>query len=437
MSKRPNILFLFPDQWRPDYLGINEALPLRTPNLDRLCTQGMRFTNAVTPSPLCAPARASLANGRCYDRCGVINNGQPYPLEIPTFYQRLRDGGYRVAGVGKFDLDKPTLDWGQDGSRCLADWGFTDGVDNEGKFDGSRSYTAAGRPMGPYLKALAEGGVADAYAMEHRVCRATQGAYTTCVPEELYCDNWLSKNGLRFLRDLPAGQPWFLQVNFTGPHDPMDVTPRMRAPWAGVPFPKPHGNDHPDAHVVELVQQNYAAMCENIDRLIGEFLAAVEARGELNHTLVVFSSDHGEMLGDHNRRGKGTWRRASSGIPFVVAGPGVRPNTESPALVNLYDLAATFLDYAHSEALPQADARTLRPLLQGESQLHREVLVSGLNDWRLADDGQYKLVLGDGDSPLLFDRRDDPQEDRNIADHHPDAVERLTQAILHEQSLAP
>ena len=159
MADQTNILFFFPDQQRPDWLGFNSDLPLRTPNLDRLAAEGMRFNHAYSTSPLCAPSRASVASGRHYDHCGVRNNGQDYPLDQPTYYQALRDAGYRVAGVGKFDLHKNTsdpanLDWHLDGSRLIEEWGFTEGIDNEGKMDGSMSYSAAGGPKGPYLKFL-------------------------------------------------------------------------------------------------------------------------------------------------------------------------------------------------------------------------------------------------------------------------------------------
>ena len=104
MTRRPNFLFLFPDQHRPDWLGCTPALPLRTPHLDALAARGVRFANAVTPSPLCSPARACLATGRDYRRCGVIDNGQNTPLTLPTYYQHLRATGYQVCGTGKFDL---------------------------------------------------------------------------------------------------------------------------------------------------------------------------------------------------------------------------------------------------------------------------------------------------------------------------------------------
>ena len=104
-KKRPNILFLFPDQHRFDWTGLNHSLPVRTPHLDRLAKRGVYCPNAVCPSPLCAPSRAALASGKEYSRCGVPDNfTNNYPVEQTTFYTKLRDSGYHVMGCGKFDL---------------------------------------------------------------------------------------------------------------------------------------------------------------------------------------------------------------------------------------------------------------------------------------------------------------------------------------------
>ena len=158
--KQPNILFFLPDQHRPDWLGCNSDLPLKTPNINNLCKNGVRFTNAFTPSPLCAPARACLATGRNYSQCGVTNNGQNTPLSLPTYYKGLQDAGYEVAGVGKFDLHKPDLDWGFDGSQMLEEYGLTGGIDNEGKGDAIVSYKKNKMaPKGPYMHFLEERGL--------------------------------------------------------------------------------------------------------------------------------------------------------------------------------------------------------------------------------------------------------------------------------------
>jgi arylsulfatase A-like enzyme len=119
-TRPPNILFLFPDQLRYDFVEPAAGIPVRTPNVKRLAANGVRFTRAVTPAPLCAPARACLASGLEYYRCRVPSNAQNYPLDQPTVYQLLRGAGYHVMGCGKFDLHKPELDWGLDGKRMSA-----------------------------------------------------------------------------------------------------------------------------------------------------------------------------------------------------------------------------------------------------------------------------------------------------------------------------
>ncbi len=149
-DRRPNFLLCFPDQHRPDWLSCNPALPLRTPVLDRLISDGVRLTNAFTVLQ-CAPARACLATGRDYRRCGVRANGDNTPLTLPTYYAHLRAAGYEVAGVGKFDLHKADRDWGLDGSKLLREYGsFTRGIDSEGKVDAIGSFRQNGnQPSGP------------------------------------------------------------------------------------------------------------------------------------------------------------------------------------------------------------------------------------------------------------------------------------------------
>src|SRR5216117_1123296 len=111
---RPNILLLFPDQHRFDWTGFNKNLSVRMPNLDRLAQRGVRFTNAVVASPLCAPSRACLASGKEYDHCRVRDNGENYPVDQTTYYTLLRDSGYHTAACGKVDLHKATRNWGLD-----------------------------------------------------------------------------------------------------------------------------------------------------------------------------------------------------------------------------------------------------------------------------------------------------------------------------------
>ena len=212
----------------------------------------------------------------------------------------------------------------------------------------------------------------------------------------------------------------------------MDITVRMEKLCRDRKYPQPNqpAEYTPDIHVA--IRQNYTAMVENIDRWTGIFLNEVKARGELDNTIVVFSSDHGEMLGDHGRWGKSVPWQPSVGVPLVAAGPGIARNHISDSLVSVMDLAATFLDYAGVPRPSDMDSRSLRPVLEKKSRTHREVVRSGLNQWRTVRDNQYKLVRGFGVTdapPMLFDLLADPLENRNIAANAPDVVKRLSQAL--------
>jgi arylsulfatase A-like enzyme len=178
-------------------------------------------------------------------------------------------------------------------------------------------------------------------------------------------------------------------------------------------------------------------MIENLDRQVGRIVEIVRQRGELEDTLIVYSSDHGEMLGEHGLWGKSRWHTPSVGVPLIVVGPGALPSRASEALVSdalvsVYDLAATFVDYAGADPMPEMDARSLRPLLEGKTKTHREVLLSGLNQWRLAYDGRYKLVVTRDRPPMLYDTLADPHEDTDVAATHPEVVACLYEALQNE-----
>jgi len=355
-------------------------------------------------------------------------------LSLPTYYRYLRDSGYVVAGVGKFDLHKPDFDWGLDGSKMVKEYGFTRGIDNEGKWDAISSYRKQGnRPAGPYMDFLRNRGL----DLKHADTMETgsekhNGAWVTGLPDDAYCDNWVAANAVRFLREFPDNQPWHLVVNFTGPHDPFDVTANMHDAWKDADLPAPYDNDAGDPNMALARRQHYAAMIENIDQHVGRMIELVKQRGELDNTIIVYASDHGEMLGDHGRWGKSVWYTPSAGVPLIASGPGMQSGTSSDALVSLHDLAATFLDYAQADPLPDSDSVSLRRVLEGQNEKHRDYVTSGLNDWNTIFDGRYKCVTGFSKSPMLFDTHEDPHELMDIAATHPRMVAQLVKKLESE-----
>jgi arylsulfatase A-like enzyme len=163
---------------------------------------------------------------------------------------------------------------------------------------------------------------------------------------------------------------------------------------------------------------------------VGVYLDRLEERGELDNTVIVYASDHGEMLGDHNRWGKSVPYEASVGVPLVIAGPGVERGRRSDALVSLIDLTATFLDYGRAEPLAAMEGFSLRGLLEGKAKAHREHMLSGLDEWRMVFDGRYKLITGfDKVETRLYDLVEDPNEDRNLAAEDPRRVRKLEELM--------
>ena len=460
-APRPNILLFFPDQQRFDWTGLNSGLSLRTSNFYRLAERGVHFDRAYCPSPVCAPSRACLAMGMAYGRTGVRDNSDNLPDGSVTMYQRLRDVGYRVGSVGKLDLRKAGHDWGSDGMHRIGDrvyfreWGFTDGLDSEGKgdsFNGIRYEGDPPKPVGrsPYTKMLYERSdhALEAY-IAWRDAREKSGlaqrghSYTTPIQlaDEAYNDNWVGQNGFNLVRDFPRDRPWFLQVNFPGPHNPMDITPSMAAWYGDAEFPQPFGNDQLPAETHVAIRRNYAAMIDNIDRWLGRYVDLIAERGELDNTLIVYSSDHGEMLGDHNRWAKRVPYEASSAVPLAIAGPGVMKGGKVAGPTATLDLTATFLDAAGVPIPEGMDSTPLRPALEGGDAVHTYV-TSGLAGWRMVTDGRYKLIRGfdlakpqvrvsdaKSDAILLFDLENDPNEASDLAETQPGIVERLKQRL--------
>ncbi|MBV6432625.1 MAG: Arylsulfatase [Bryobacteraceae bacterium] len=443
MKSRPNLLFVLSSQHRHDWVGASKSLALQTPNLDLIARTGVRFTRVVSASPMAGPSRACLASGRDYWRCGVRGNAEDYPLDQPTFYQSLREVGYRVASCGTLELHKATLDWGIDGRRFLPEWGFTDGFDSAGKMKAVLSGAVEARD--PYMAYLHSRGLAVIHVEDYRRRMGLNGYLNTdaCpLPAEAYYDNWVAAEGLNLLRSLPRNRPWFLQLGFPAARNPLDTTRRMQRLQQRRTFPQPVDSEQytPERHVA--IRRNYSAIVENIDRLLGLFLEEIRERGETENTYVIYSSDHGEMLGDHERWAAGMPYRPSVSVPLYVRGPGVRSGVVCEELVSHHDLAATILELASAPRLHEPDSRGLRALLEGRVKTHREFVRSAFGRWRMICDGRYKLIRGfdmeetgkrarnaPEPKPVLFDLKLDPEEVSNSAREYPDQVQRLMRLL--------
>ncbi|MEE2658246.1 MAG: sulfatase-like hydrolase/transferase [Candidatus Latescibacterota bacterium] len=444
-GKRPNLLFIMDDQHRHDWLGCatDGARHVRTPHIDALAARGTRFTQTITSAPLCAPSRIGLASGCEPPRFGVLSNDAYLPLSPQTtpYYARLRDSGYRVGCVGKLDLAKPDGYNGRDGDlpRTFS-WGFTHPVECEGKMHAGSSIT----PIGPYTNWLAQCGLLKAFHRDYAVRRgdSIRQCHDSVLPTEAFEDCYIGRRSARWIDDISDDAPWHLSVSFVGPHDPFDPPEEYSRRWRKISMPDAISGDCEDAKCkpnwirqrdlglsaaeVEVTRRQYSAAVECIDDQVGLILDAVERRGMMDDTVIVFSSDHGEMLGDHGLYAKACAYEASLRIPLILAGPGLPAGAVSDALVELIDLNPTLCELAGLPEQKGIDARSFLPVLRGEEREHREVQAAALAGFRCVRTREWKWIDNGREGNELYHLQSDPEEVHNVVGDHLGAVTELT-----------
>lgn len=401
-ARPPNLLLLFPDQWRHDWTPLNAALPaLSMPTLAALLARGTHFSHATVPSPLCAPSRACLASGREYDAAGVPDNfTRDYPLNQTTFYTLLRDAGYHVMTSGKDDLTKASGP-GLDGSFHAAELGFSAWARAAGKQD---AVNRGGEPFEPYgvfcaarnttvdgrvesLWDVLRGDLAHSCTSADHMPGGYDCATASPMPQDAYEDDYVAANALALLAARPPAAPWLLHVSFPGPHPPFVATAGMLNATRGDAFPLAANNSVTPAPAQVAARRAYAAELENLDALFARVLAGVAAADAADGsvTLVVVASDHGEMLGDLADWGKSMPWQGSASVPLLFVAPalGVRVGATVAAPVATLDIAGTLLDFAGVAPAPGMTTRSLRAALTtGGAPPPRAAVASGLATWR-------------------------------------------------------
>ena len=407
-DKRPNILFVLTDQQRPEWVEMNPDIPVRTPHLRQLADRGIWLANAICPSPVCAPSRSCLAAGQEYDRTQVWGNDTYPPDDLPKYHLRLRDeAGYHVMAAGKHHVgsnqsgNPPQFHRGVDGRQGLEEWGFSDAIFNAGLNQATILMRRNDMiPQDSYMAFLHERGLAQEHIADY-TRRNQEGVWTatfpTMLPDDAYFDTWITTNALTLLDRAPNDKPWYLEVNLQNPHHPWDITESMHRWYREPPvdFPPPLFNTEnisPETH--QEVRRNWAATVEHLDQCLGRLVERVGERGDLENTVVIFTSDHGEMLGDYNQWQKLSPLQASVGVPLVIAGPGVAAVGRDDAPMTTLDLTASFLEWAGLTLGQDLDSRSLVGYLGGGGVRHRDLVFSGLSAWRMVFDGRFKLVRG-------------------------------------------
>lgn len=442
MSKQPNIILIITDQQRYDTIAALGASHVDTPNIDRLVKSGVSFNNCFVTGASCVPSRASLFTGLFPHSNGVLRNGA---LWHRSWVEQLRDAGYHTVNIGKMH----TVPYD-------AVTGFNERfiVENKDRYLDGRWF------FDEWDKALASHGLVKPQRELYRKrsdYAERLGAFAWELPEALHSDNFVGGMAQWWLKTKPVQQPLFLQIGFPGPHPPYDPTPEVLQKYLtrqDIPMPT-LGEGELDAlpaalkakrvHDAEVdhdsvlwpmdsgddqirrMRAHYYANVEMIDTQVGQILDTLQKRGYLDDSIIIFTTDHGDCLGDHGLTQKWSMYEQVVRVPLIISAPQrFEGGRRVDALVQLHDLAPTILEWAAAETPYAMEAKSLNPALTGgDFAGHRHVYCEQAGDSNLTGcdfitmvrDQRFKLVHFKGDAyGQLFDLRADPGEHVNLWD---------------------
>ncbi len=426
----PNVLLICSDQHHPRYGGCLGESTVQTPNLDRLADRGCVFTDAHCTDPVCGPSRRSFLTGRYVHEIAAWANCTPFHGHDETWAADLRDAGYETCLIGKMDLAGERQDGGFGEHQVRHRRPAWDPWPRTSPW-GQR----LDQPVRPDKRHLLDeaGAFGDGRATDLS-CDLTGTRDRGHYDHDRWCIDsarqWLTRTHRR---------PWCLTVGLLYPHWP------YRAPteWceryhdADLPgaaaerFPNPDLHpalrrmqrnlrlDEIEAPKMERVRRVYAAMISCMDAMIGELLDELERQGELQNTIVIYTSDHGEALGEHGLVFKHSPYRASLNVPLIVAGPGIPAGRRIERPVSLVDLHPTIRARFGLPVDPTRPGADLWPMITGTdvtrgpvfAEHHANFITGG---WFAIVDENWKYVHYPDERASLFDRRKDPDECRDL-----------------------
>ncbi|HLP67209.1 MAG TPA: choline-sulfatase [Rhizobium sp.] len=432
---RPNILVLMVDQLNGTLFPDGPADFLHAPNLKALAERSVRFANTYTASPLCAPARASFMSGQLPSRTRVYDNAAEFASDIPTFAHHLRAAGYQTCLSGKMHFVGPDQLHGFEERLTTdiypADFGWTP------------DYRKPGERIDWWYHNLG----------------SVTGAGTAEITNQMEYDDEVAYHATRKLYDLARGnndRPWCLTVSFTHPHDPYVARKRFWDLYEDCPVLDPKlgaiPSDEQDPHSQRLLvacdhdafeisqedvrraRRGYFANISYVDEKIGEIIDVLERTGMREDTVILFVSDHGDMLGERGLWFKMSFFEGSARVPLMISAAGWVPGLFGTPVSTL-DVTPTIAALAGidiASVRPWTDGEDLGPVVRGEGSrgpVPMEYAAEGSEAPLVGlRAGPYKLTLCEKDPPLLYDIEADPDELQNLAEdpRHEEALARLT-----------
>jgi choline-sulfatase len=442
------------DQFRYDATGLNGGW-IRTPFLDRIASEGVNFTNCYTTSPVCMPARVSMATGLYPHNINLWTNRRyMLPMRTSTWTEIIKEQGYRTSIFGKTHLYTHSVKDLRDQEELLRSCGL-DVID---EIAGPR---AAARVMSYMTERWKKIGFLEKYRNDYRDRFSTKPHVVrpSVLPLEEYADVYVAQRAKSYLKQYNDKEPWFCWLSFGGPHEPWDTPEPYASLYEPGSIPEPimpegelknrprghldvllgtddganeyrssveskddapnHSPEFEDGDIAKL-RADYAGNVTLIDDQIGEVLQVIEDRGELQNTVIVFTSDHGEMNGDFGLLYKDNFFDSAVKVPLIVRTPasarGAMGGTNCSSFVEWFDVGPTLVEFAGSRVTFRQFAQSLVPILSNTVAVHREDALSEIWGEHMIVNERWKMAINtDGKPYMLFDLKEDPLEQKNLA----------------------
>lgn len=452
MKKRPNILWLTTDQQRFDTIHALGNAYIDTPHLDKLCREGVAFTNNYCQNPICTPSRASFLSGRYPSAINAnVNGADNLPEHCTLITKRLADAGYHCGLFGKLHITSAWNDY-----EARMEDGYRDFHLNLGS--GHHLWS----DHNPYKQWLEEQG-ADWHDIFVTDDKRDYCWYREDAPIDLRQTAWLRDRAIQFMQAHKEDElPWLLSVNCFDPHPPYDAPKELVDKYLALNLPDPIYNENdlaldkklsnfffqssakPVTDVTRRQKASYYAMVEVVDRHYGQIIQALDELGLREDTVVIFHSDHGEMLGDHGLTHKGCrFYEGLVHVPLIISQPGrIAQGKVYEGLTEQTDIAPTIAELC-GVSMPDAHGRSLLPILEGGELPPRSFVRTEYYDTLEEDptydglrsegevtfddskgkgsyasmyyDGRYKLCVYHGiEFGELYDIQNDPREEQNL-----------------------
>lgn len=438
--KKSNILFIMCDQMRHDAVGCNGNRIVKTPNLDRLAAGGVNFTHSFTPDPICVPARACLTTGSYPHKCtGMKNNKGSIKEGFPLLGEELNARGYETYAIGKLHynpyqpLGTQRTTHGLKTTELAESGRILTQFDPMNKMVGLEDYH-------DYLHSVGWGG----YTRGHGLGNNDVYAAPSPIPEEHYVDTWVAERALHYMRHHIEEQPetpFFMWASFPKPHSAFDPPVPYNQLYDPRTMPDPIGSQEmlEERGLDELMKSHYNHMWDLLspeakkviksyyyglithqDKQIGKLLDFLEQNGLQDDTIVVYTADHGEMLGDFGLYFKSNFYNGSVRVPLVIRYPRIiEKGKVSDQLVGLQDLLPTMLSLTGIPLEREVDGKDLTPAIMNDEAVRPYFIGQCMNDpvqQYMVANREWKYIYHQtGGVEELYDQLEDPEEFNNLA----------------------